>query len=129
MAALSYAEIKALASGNPQIKEKMDLEVEVSKLQMLKQTFLSQKYELENKIQYGYPRKFKEMEWRIVCYEQDIALEKENTLALRENFPVMHIWDMAYTEKKEAGKALVEACQCMKSPDEIQIGSLPRTVF
>ena len=123
MTALSYAEIKALASGNPKIKEKMDLEVEVSKLQMLKQNFLSQKYELENKIQYGYPRKIKEMERRIVCYEQDIALEKENTPALRENFPVMQIWDMAYTEKKEAGKALVEACQCMKSPDEIQIGS------
>ena len=117
------AYIKALASGNPKIKEKMDLEVEVSKLQMLKQNFLSQKYELENKIQYGYPRKIKEMERRIVCYEQDIALEKENTPALRENFPVMQIWDMAYTEKKEAGKALVEACQCMKSPDEIQIGS------
>lgn len=123
MAALSYAEIKALASGNPQIKEKMDLEVEVSKLQMLKQTFLSQKYELENKIQYGYPRRIKEMERRIECYEQDIATEKENTPSLKDSFPVMQIWDKTYTEKKEAGKALVEACQCMKSPDEIQIGS------
>ena len=123
MAALSYAEIKALASGNPQIKEKMDLEVEVSKLQILKQTFLSQKYELENKIKSGYPRRIKEMERRIECYEQDIATEKENTPTLKDSFPVMQIWDKTYTEKKEAGKALVEACQCMKSPDEIQIGS------
>ena len=123
MAALSYAEIKALASGNPKIKEKMDLEVEVSKLQMLKQTFLSQKYELENKIKSGYPRRIKEMEQRIECYEQDIATEKKNTPALRDSFPVMQIWDKTYTEKKDAGKALVEACQCMKSPDEIQIGS------
>lgn len=123
MTALSYAEIKALASGNPAIKEKMDLDVEVSKLQLLKQNFLSQKYELENKILNSYPKEIKEMVTRILCYEQDIAREKENTPALRDHFPAMQIQGETYTEKKEAGKALVEACQSMKSPDEIPIGS------
>lgn len=123
MAALSYAEIKALASGNPAIKEKMDLDMEVSKLKLLKQSFLSQKYELENKILHSYPQEIKEMEWRILCYEKDIALEKENTPTLRDSFPPMQIWGETYMEKKEAGKALVEACQSMTSPDEIQIGS------
>ena len=123
MTALSYAEIKALASGNPAIKEKMNLDVEVSKLQLLKQSFLSQKYELEKKILHSYPQEIKEMEWRILCYEKDIALEKENTPELRDSFPPMQIRGETYTEKKEAGKALVEACQTMPSPDEIQIGS------
>lgn len=125
MTALSYAEIKALAlaSGNPAIKEKMDLDVAVSKLQLLKQSFLSQKYELENKILHSYPRDIKEMEWRILCYEKDIALGKENIPELRDSFPPMQIWGETYTEKKGAGKALVEACQTMTSPDERQIGS------
>ena len=123
MAALSYAEIKALASGNPAIKEKMDLEVEVSKLQLLKQTFLSQKYGLENKIRSSYPEEIKEMVCKIMCYEKDIALEKENTPALRDSFPPMQILGTAYTEKKEAGGALIEACRAMASPDDIQIGN------
>lgn len=123
MTALSYAEIKALASGNPAIKERMDLDVEVSKLQILKQSFLSQKYELENKILHSYPNEIREMEIRIDCYEKDIAMEKENTPALRESFPVMQIQGENYSDKKLAGKALVAACQTMTSPDEIQIGS------
>lgn len=122
MAALSYAEIKALASGNPAIKEKMDLEVQVSKLQMLKQNFLNQKYELENKILYGFPRQIRDMELRISCYEKDITLAEENTPALHEDFPTMEIQGEVFTIKKQAGKALVKVCQKMASPDEIEIG-------
>ncbi len=122
MAALSYAEIKALASGNPAIKEKMDLEVQVSKLQMLKQNFLNQKYELENKILYGFPRQIRDMELRISCYEKDITLAEENTPALHEDFPTMEIQGEVFAIKKQAGKALVKVCQKMASPDEIEIG-------
>ena len=123
MTALSYAEIKALASGNPEIKEKMDLDVSVSKLQLLKQSFLSQKYELESKILNYYPKEIKAMEQRIICYEKDRELVKNHTPALRETFPVMEVQGKSYAEKAEAGKALIEACKSMTSPDEISIGS------
>lgn len=79
MTALSYAEIKALASGNPAIKEKMDLDVSVSKLQLLKQNYLSQKYDLESKILNYYPKEIKVMEQRITCYEKDMELVKNHT--------------------------------------------------
>ncbi len=123
MTALSYAEIKALASGNPEIKEKMDLDVSVSKLQLLKQSFLSQKYELESKILNYYPKEIKAMEQRITCYEKDRELVKNHTPALRETFPLMEVQGGSYAEKAEAGKALIEACKSMTSPDEISIGS------
>ena len=123
MTALSYAEIKALASGNPAIKEKMDLDVSVSKLQLLKQNYLSQKYDLESKILNYYPKEIKVMEQRITCYEKDMELVKNHTPALRENFPVMEVQGKMYEEKADAGKALIEACKSMTSPDEIGIGS------
>ena len=101
--ALSYAEIKALAVGNPYIKEKMDLDIQVSKLQLLKQSFLSQKYEMEDKAVRYFPNEIKQCEQRIADYESDIALAKENTPPDRETFPAMQIHDVVYTEKKEAG--------------------------
>lgn len=87
--ALSYAEIKALAVGNPYIKEKMDLDIQVSKLQLLKQSFLSQKYEMEDKAVRYFPNEIKQCEQRIEDYESDIALAKANTPPDWEAFPEM----------------------------------------
>lgn len=120
--ALSYAEIKALAVGNPYIKEKMDLDIQVSKLQLLKQSFLSQKYEMEDKAVRYFPNEIKQCEQRIAGYESDIALAKENTPPDRETFPAMQIHDVVYTEKKEAGQAIIEACKAMKSAEAVLLG-------
>lgn len=120
--ALSYAEIKALAVGNPYIKEKMDLDIQVSKLQLLKQSFLSQKYEMEDKAVRYFPNEIKQCEQRIADYESDIALAKENTPPDRETFPAMQIHDVVYTEKKEAGQAIIEACKAMKSTEAVLLG-------
>lgn len=120
--ALSYAEIKALAVGNPYIKEKMDLDIQVSKLQLLKQSFLSQKYEMEDKAVRYFPNEIKQCEQRIADYESDIALAKENTPPDREPFPAMQIHDVVYTEKKEAGQAIIEACKAMKSAEAVLLG-------
>ena len=120
--ALSYAEIKALAVGNPYIKEKMDLDIQVSKLQLLKQSFLSQKYEMEDKAVRYFPNEIKQCEQRIADYESDIALAKENTPPDRETFPAMQIHDVVYTEKKEAGHAIIEACKAMKSAEAVLLG-------
>ena len=120
--ALSYAEIKALAVGNPYIKEKMDLDIQVSKLQLLKQSFFSQKYEMEDKAVRYFPNEIKQCEQRIADYESDIALAKENTPPDRETFPAMQIHDVVYTEKKEAGQAIIEACKAMKSAEAVLLG-------
>lgn len=120
--ALSYAEIKALAVGNPYIKEKMDLDIQVSKLQLLKQSFLSQKYEMEDKAVRYFPNEIKQCEQRIADYESDIALAKENTPPDRETFPAMQIHDVVYTEKKEAGQVIIEACKAMKSAEAVLLG-------
>ena len=120
--ALSYAEIKALAVGNPYIKEKMDLDIQVSKLQLLKQSFLSQKYEMEDKAVRYFPNEIKQCEQRIEDYESDIALAKANTPPDWEAFPEMQIHDVVYTEKKEAGQAIIEACKAMKPAEAVLIG-------
>ena len=121
--ALSYAEIKALAAGNPYIKEKMDLDVQVSKLQLLKQSFLSQRYEMEDKVTKTFPQEIRRLNESIAAYEEDIAQVKAHTPNDREVFPPMQINGVAYEEKQETGKALVEACKSMKSPDIVMIGS------
>ena len=121
--ALSYAEIKALATGNPYIKEKIDLDVQVSKLQLLKQSFLSQRYEMEDKVTKTFPLEIKRLNESISAYEADIAQVKAHTPSDREVFPPMQINGVTYEEKQEAGKALVEACKSMKSPDVVMIGS------
>ena len=120
--ALSYAEIKALATGNPHIKEKMDLDIQVSKLQLLKQSFLNQKYELEDNVTKHFPEKIREQETWIAQYEADIAQVKAHTPSDRDTFPVMQIGDNAYTEKKEAGQAIIDACKAMKSPEPVALG-------
>ncbi len=121
--ALSYAEIKALATGNPHIKEKMDLDIQVSRLQLLKQSFLNQKYEMEDKVAKYFPEKIRQQELLIRQYEEDIRQVKAHTPTDRKAFPVMQIGEHFYTEKKEAGQAIIDACKAMKSPEPVPLGS------
>ncbi len=121
--ALSYAEIKALATGNPYIKEKMDLDIQVSKLQLLKQSFLSQRYEMEDKVTKYYPMEIKRQSQWIVEYQQDIEQVKEHTPPDRDMFPPMQINGVTYGEKKEAGQAIIAACKAMTSPDPVPLGA------
>lgn len=121
--ALSYAEIKALAAGNPFIKEKMDLDIQVSKLQLLKQSYLSQKYEMEDKVMTYFPQQIKQQEKWIAEYKEDLAHVKEYTPKDRETFPPMQIQGTVYADKKEAGQVLIAACKAMKSPDPVVLGA------
>lgn len=121
--ALSYAEIKALATGNPYIKEKMDLDVAVSKLKLLKQNHLSQRYALEDKIVKTFPSEIKEFENRIKGYTVDIETAKNNTFPNEDGFSIMVVEDVTHTEKKAAGSAILAACKAMTSPEPKQIGS------
>ena len=121
--ALSYAEIKALASGNPMIKEKMDLDIEVSKLKLLKANHLSQKYALEDAISKGFPKQIAETQARIAGYGADIAIVKENTHPNADGFSPLTLAGATYAEKKEAGAVLLTMCQTMLSPEATQIGS------
>ena len=121
--ALSYAEIKALASGNPMIKEKMDLDIEVSKLKLLKSNHLSQKYALEDAISKGFPKQIAETQVRIAGYGADIATVKEHTHPNADGFSPLTLAGVTYADKKEAGAALLTMCQTMLSPEATQIGS------
>ena len=121
--ALSYAEIKALASGNPMIKEKMDLDIEVSKLKLLKSNHLSQRYALEDAISKSFPADIAAAKERISGYEADVATVKENTHPNADGFSPLTLMGVTYAEKKEAGTALLSVCQNMLSPEAIQIGS------
>ena len=121
--ALSYAEIKALASGNPMIKEKMDLDIEVSKLKLLKANHLSQKYALEDAISKGFPKQIAETQARIAGYGADIATVKENTHPNADGFSPLTLAGVTHADKKEAGTALLTMCQTMLSPEATQIGS------
>ena len=121
--ALSYAEIKALASGNPMIKEKMDLDIEVSKLKLLKSNHLSQRYALEDAISKTFPKNIAEAQERISGYEADIAAVKENTHPNADGFSPLVLMGVPHTDKKEAGAALLTMCQAMLSPEATQVGS------
>ena len=118
--ALSYAEVKALATGNPHIKEKMDLEVSVSRLKLVKANFLSQKYALEDRLLKQYPRDEKIIEERIAGYAEDIARYEQHKT---EEFGGMTVRGIHYTEKKEAGIALLQACKAKTSPEPTPAGS------
>lgn len=121
--ALSYAEIKALASGNPMIKEKMDLDIEVSKLKLLKANHLSQKYALEDAISKVFPKQIAEAQARIAGYGADIAAVKENTHPNADGFSPLMLADVTHADKKGAGAALLTMCQTMLSPEATQVGS------
>lgn len=118
---LSYNEIKALATGNPQIIERANLETEVNKLKMLRASFLSQKYELEDKVLKYFPEEIQQYEERIAGYTADIARRDQNTPA--EGFPPMCVKEITYTEKAQAGKALLDACSQMESTEPVSVGS------
>ena len=119
--ALSYAEIKALATGNPYIKEKMELDTHVAKLKLIKSNFLSQKYALEDKVYKTYPAQIKDYESRIAAFDTDIATAALHP-KIEGGFNPMIIDGTTYTEKAEAGKALIDRCKCMTYPDPIKVG-------
>ena len=120
---LSYAEIKALAAGNPLILEKTELESKVSKLKLLKQSHLSQIYELQDKVLKVYPRDIKELETRIDNLEKDIKIVEENTVSL-DTFSGMTINGINYVEKKDAGNAILEFIKQNKNIEkEVDLGS------
>ncbi len=106
-AALTYAEVKALATGNPYIREKMDLDVQVSKLKLMKANHTSQKYRLEDNITKHYPHKIAFLKERIKGMTADIQTSEANFPTDKEQF-FMKVGDKVYTDKKEAGAALVE---------------------
>ena len=112
--ALSYAEIKALATGNPYIKEKMDLDVQVSKLKLLKANHTSQIYRLESDIAKNYPVQISVLKERIAGMQSDVSVVKNVDLQDNDSFS-MNIGNVAYTDKKEAGEAMIAACAGLKA--------------
>lgn len=120
--ALSYAEIKALCSGNPEIKEKMDLDVAVSRLKLLKANHLSQRYALEDQIIKEFPQQISAYEQRIEAYKEDMERLAENTKPNTDGFSPMIVEGITFTEKKAAGSAILEACQNMTSPAAVPVG-------
>ena len=121
--ALSYAEIKALASGNPLIKEKMDLDIEVTKLKLLKSSHLSQRYSMEDAISKTFPKSIAETQERLAGYGADIAAVKAHTAPNEDGFSPMTLAGKIYTEKKAAGAELLVMCQNMLTPEAMQVGS------
>ncbi len=120
--ALSYAEIKMLATGNPYIKEKMDLDIQVQKLKLLKSNFLSEKYALEDKVIKYYPQRITALENRIEGLKQDVETAKQHPKPTDDCFVGMEVKGVFYSEKAEAGKAIIEACKKMSSPEPIPLG-------
>ena len=120
--ALSYAEIKMLATGNPYIKEKMDLDIQVQKLKLLKSNFLSERYALEDKIIKYYPQRITALENRIEGLKQDVETAKQHPKPTDDRFVGMEVKGVFYSEKADAGKAVIEACKQMNSPDPIPLG-------
>ena len=121
--ALSYAEIKALATGNPYIKEKMNLDTDVTKLKLLKGSHLSQRYALEDQIIKFFPTQIAEHQERMAGYGADIQRIKDNTHPNTDGFSPMVLAGNIYAEKKEAGAALLELCQSLLTPEAMQIGN------
>ena len=120
--ALSYAEIKMLATGNPHIKEKMDLDIQVQKLRLLKSSFLSEKYALEDKIIKFYPQEIARRSDVIAGLKSDIERVAEHPKPSDETFVGMTVKGAFYSEKAEAGNAILEACKAMTNPDPIPLG-------
>lgn len=120
--ALSYAEIKALATGNPQIIEKCNLDMEVSKLNMLRANHLSQRYALEELVLRKYPAEIKELNERIAGYEQDSTHLAEHPKPA-EGIAPMVLGGVIYTERENAGKAIIEACTHMNGAETVSTGS------
>ena len=120
--ALSYAEIKMLATGNPYIKEKMDLDIQVQKLKMLKSNFLSEKYGLEDKVIKFYPQQIAYLKSRVEGLTKDVETAKLHPKPIDEQPLGMTLSGVSYSEKAEAGQAIINACKSMNSPDAIPLG-------
>ena len=120
--ALSYAEIKALCTGNPHIKEKMDLDIDVQRLKLLKANHLSQRYALEDQIIKYLPQKIASFEQHIEGYTADMNRLKENTHPNEDGFSPMEVEGTVYTDKKAAGSAILAACKAMTSPNPVPLG-------
>ena len=120
--ALSYAEIKMLATGNPYIKEKMDLDIQIQKLKLLKANYLSEKYNLEDKIIKFYPQKIASLTNTIKALEQDLSTAKAHPKPIDDSFVGVEINGEYISEKADAGKAILESCKQMNSSDPIKIG-------
>ena len=121
--ALSYGEIKALATGNPDILEKTELDTAVAKLKLLKQSFLGEKYDLQDRIAKFYPKEIKRLEDKIVALENDVKHLVENTKLNENEFSPMIINDIKYNDKASAGQAILNACQNKKNADLEYIGN------
>ena len=120
--ALSYAEIKMLAADNPHIKEKMDLDIQVQTLRLLKSNYLSEKYELEDKIIKYYPTTIARTKETIAGLEKDILLAKEHPKPLDDTFVGIEVKGVSYSEKAEGGQKIIDACKEMTSPDPVPLG-------
>lgn len=120
--ALSYAEIKALCAGNPLIKEKMDLDVQVAKLRVLKADHQSQKFRLQDKLLTKFPAEIQEQTATITALKSDAALAAAHPQG-QEMFCGMTLKDMTYDEKKSAGERLLLACTELSNTEEQLVGS------
>lgn len=120
--ALSYAEIKMLAAENPHIKEKMDLDVQVQKLRLLKSNYLSEKYELEDKIIKYYPKTIAQIKETIAGLESDMKIAAEHPKPLNDSFVGIEVKGVFYSEKAEGGQKIIDTCKEMTSPDPIPLG-------
>ena len=120
--ALSYGEIKALATGNPKILEKTNLDSEVAKLKLLKQNFMSQKYDLQDKTLKYFPQEIAKSNERIAAMEEDIIKLQEYTKPNADGFSPMKFDNQTYSDKENAGKKLLECCKELKSMEEKEIG-------
>ena len=121
--ALSFAEVKMLATGDERFKEKMDLDIQVSKLKVLKQSYLSEHYDLEDRILKYFPQTIKECEQRIVCYEADASLARQHQPQGEEKFCPMTLKGITYTEKAAAGEMLLAVCKEYPMAEPAEIGS------
>ena len=119
--ALSYSEIKALATGNPLIIEKCNLDMEVGKLNMLKASYLSQKYALEDMVLKKYPETITRLTERIAGYEQDLQLATAHRKP-QEGFAGITILEQLYADKEAAGKAILDVCTKMTGSDAVFLG-------
>lgn len=121
--ALSFAEVKMLATGDARFKEKMDLDIQVSKLRVLKQSYLSEHYDLEDRVLKYYPQTIKEYEERIAGYENDAALAEQHKPQGEDKFCPMTLKGVTYTEKADAGEMLLAICKDYPMPAPTEIGS------
>ena len=120
--ALSYGEIKALATGNPKILEKTNLDSEVAKLKLLRQDFMSQKYKLQDRTIKYYPKEIAKTEEIILAMEEDLIRLQEYTKPNNDGFSPMKLYNQMFSDKEMAGKKLLECCKDLKSMAEKEIG-------